>query len=348
MSISTLITVAMPVYNGGKYLAEAIESIFAQTYTNFEFIIIDDGSTDSSLQMLQHYQKRDARIRLVTRENRNLATTLNEIIDLASGNWIARMDADDIALPHRFERQLEWLELTGADIAGSWIQLFGTADKRILKHSQTDAAIKMEMLFGSPFAHPTVMMRAELVKQLHYDHVWEKAEDYDLWERAARAGWKMTNVPEILLLYRQHETQISTASSSKQLQLSQLIRRRYWEFVFDSMELEKQWIDEVLRLREYSPPKTDMNDVDKAFAALLQHNLGEARAVIFAHATRLYFRAAATCPDVVARWAALNRNYGNGFAIATKIKLWLLSIFRIHPDSKCFEYLKKFYLNRSI
>ena len=347
-SAMPLISVAMPVYNGEAHLAEALESILAQTYTNFELIIIDDGSTDNSLQVLLQYQKRDIRIRLITRENRNLATTLNDIIDLAQGKWVARMDQDDIALPHRFERQLEWLEQTGADIAGSWIQLFGTFDKRILKHSQTDDAIKMELLFGSPFAHPTVMLRAELVKQLHYDHAWEKAEDYDLWERAARAGWKMTNVPEVLLLYRQHGTQISTASSAKQHQLSQMIRRRYWEFVFDSMKLEKEWIDEVLKLREYPPSKANMNGVDKAFATLLQYNSGEARATIFAHATRLYFRAAATCPDVVARWAALNKNYGNGFAMTTNIKLWLLSIFRIHPDSKLFEYLKKFYLNRTI
>ena len=166
-SAMPLISVAMPVYNGEAHLAEALESILAQTYTNFELIIIDDGSTDNSLQVLLQYQKRDIRIRLITRENRNLATTLNDIIDLAQGKWVARMDQDDIALPHRFERQLEWLEQTGADIAGSWIQLFGTFDKRILKHSQTDDAIKMELLFGSPFAHPTVMLRAELVKQLH-------------------------------------------------------------------------------------------------------------------------------------------------------------------------------------
>lgn len=114
------------------------------------------------------------------------------------------------------------------------------------------------------------------------------------------------------------------------------------------MKLKEEWIDEVLKLREYSPPKTNMNDVDKAFAALLQYNQGEARATIFAHATRLYFRAAATCPNVVARWAALNKNYGNGFAMTTRIKLWLLSIFRIHANSRLFEYLKKFYLNRSI
>lgn len=343
-----MISVVLPVFNAEKYVREAVRSILSQSFTNFELILINDGSLDGTLTILEEFRQLDQRIILISQENKGLVASLNDGIKLARGKWIARMDADDIALQQRFERQLEWLERTGADIAGSWIQLFGTADKRILKHSQTDEAIKMELLFGSPFAHPTVMMRAELVKKLHYDHAWEKAEDYDLWERAARAGWKMTNVPEVLLLYRQHETQISTASSSKQHQLSQMIRRRYWDFVFNAMKLEKEWIDEVLKLREYPASKANMNGVDKAFATLLQYNSGEARATIFAHATRLYFRAAATCPDVVARWVALNKNYGNGFAMTTKIKLWLLSIFRLHPDSKLFEYLKKFYLNRTI
>src|SRR6185369_4386478 len=123
-----LISVVLPVYNGEKYLAEAIDSILGQTLTDFELIIIDDGSTDNSLAILKQYKQRDNRIRLIARENRNLATTLNDLIDLAQGEWVARMDQDDIALPHRFEKQLQWLEQTGADICGSSIRFFGTSD----------------------------------------------------------------------------------------------------------------------------------------------------------------------------------------------------------------------------
>ncbi len=340
-----LISVVLPVYNGEKYLAEAIDSILAQTITNFELIIIDDGSTDNSLAKLKQYQNRDDRIRLIARENRNLATTLNDLIDLARGEWIARMDQDDNALPHRFERQLQWLEQTGADICGSWVQLFGTTDKRVLKHPQTDQANKMELLFCVPFAHPSVMMKTELVKQLRYNKAWEKCEDYDLWERAAHAGWKMTNVPEVLLLYRQHATQISTSTSNHQQLLTQKIRRRYWEHVFDSMKLNQKWIDEVLKLRESSSPKPDMDDVDSAFNELLLRNQGEARETIFDHATRLYFRVAADCPDVVGRWSNLNKNFGVGFAIGTKLKLLLLSVLRIRSNNDAFQRLKKYYFS---
>jgi glycosyltransferase involved in cell wall biosynthesis len=341
---SPVISVAMPVYNGEMHLAEALDSILNQTYTNFEFIIIDDGSTDNSLQMLQRYQKRDARIRLIARENKNLATTLNDVIDLARGKWIARMDQDDIALPHRFERQLEWLERTGADIAGSWVKRFGTADKRVVRLFETDEAIKMELLFRSPFAHPSVMMRAELVRQLYYDKIWEKAEDYDLWERAAEAGWKMTNVPEVLLFYRVHTTQISTKTAALQQQLGQAIRRRYWKFIFHSMQLNQTKLDEVLRVFDPSISNIDMNVVDESFSELLKHSNGESRDVIFNHMTQLYLKVASSCPNIVSRWGRLNQKFGEGDGTATKFKLWLFRLLRLRADSYLFRQLKKIYV----
>jgi glycosyltransferase involved in cell wall biosynthesis len=338
-----LVSVAMPVYNGERYLAEAIDSVLAQTMADFELIVIDDGSTDGSLRILRDYERRDARIRLIARENRNLVATLNDIIDVARGEWIARMDQDDIALPRRFERQLNWLELTGADVCGSWIKFFGTADRRVLTHPQTDEAVKMELLFGAPFAHPSVMMKTERVKALRYDKAWEKCEDYDLWERAARAGWKMTNVPEVLLLYRQHATQISARAFAHQQALTQKIRHRYWHYVSGPMGLNGDWIDEVLKLREASPAKANMDYVDAALAELLRRCEGEARATVFGHVTRLYLRAAADYPGVVARWGRLNREFGEGYAVATKLKLWLLGVLRIDPRGPLFQRLKRLY-----
>lgn len=338
-----LISVALPVYNAEKYLAEAIDSILAQTFTDFELIIIDDGSSDKSLEIIKKYQLRDSRIITVARENQKLVATLNEIIDLARGKWLARMDQDDIALPSRFERQLEWLEKTDADICGGWIRLFGGDSNQVVKHGQTAEAIKMELLFGTPFAHPTVMMKTEKVKSLRYDKAWEKCEDYDLWERAARAGWIMTNVPELLLHYRQHDSQISNEASSKQQELTQKIRRRYWNFMFESMTLKKEWIDEVLKLRDPLSPKPNMHDINLAFEALLEQNRGEARTVIFEHATKLYFRAAAICPDVPYWWFNLNRKFGVGLGLGMVFNLFLLSIFKLKPNSKLFLQLKKFY-----
>ena len=339
-----LVSVVLPVYNGEHYLVEAIESILAQTFENFELIMIDDGSTDSSQQILLEYERRDSRVRVIVRENRGLATTLNESIDISRGKWIARMDQDDIALPYRFEIQLEWLKETGADISGSWVRRFGSSDKRVVRLRQTDEAIKMEMLFCSPFAHPSVMMRTALVKQLRYDKAWEKAEDYDLWERAAEAGWRMTNVPKVLLLYRVHGSQISTTTSARQQQLTLQIQRRYWQSVFETMRLDPQLIDEVLNIRGSAAVIPNMDAVDAALAGLLQYSHGEARDAILSHLTRLYFRVAADCPNIVSRWKKFFLNVGWRKTCLTKIKLWLLRRFRIRPNDRCFEWLKKLYI----
>jgi len=307
-----LISVALPVYNGEKYLAEAIDSILAQSFSNFELIIIDDGSTDGSRQIMREYERRDARVRVVTNENSGLANTLNDIIDLARGIWIARMDQDDIALPHRFERQLEWLERTGADITGGWVRRFGTSDKRVVRLRQSDEAIRLEMLFQSPFAHPTVMMRTELLKGLPYDSAWEKAEDYDLWERAAEAGWKMTNVPEVLLLYRVHIEQISSRTANRQLQLSMEVRRRYRAFMSHSSQQLRTQITEALKIFELPLFSVDMDDADASFVELLKHSNGESKDVFFDYVTRFYFSMAANCPNIVSRWGKLNREFGHG------------------------------------
>ena len=345
-AVAPLISVVLPVYNGKKYLADAIDSILLQTFVNFELIIIDDGSTDGSQHVLRGYERSDARVRLTVRENRGLATTLNDSLKIARGAWIARMDQDDIALPHRFVRQLQWLEQTGADICGTWVRRFGTSDKRVVRLRQTDEAIKMEMLFRSPLAHPTVMMRTALVQKLRYDRAWEKAEDYDLWERAAEAGLKMTNLPEVLLLYRVHSEQISSRTVSLQLQQAQEIRRRYWEFMFNSMQLNRTGIDETLKIFTPSLSEVDMNAVDASFAELLSHHHGESRDIIFGNVVRLYFRAAVNCPNIVSRFDQLNREFGTGWGLTTKLILGLLRLLQINSNGTLFKILRKIYVWR--
>ena len=337
-----VISVVLPVYNGEKHLAEAIDSVLAQSFPGFELIIIDDGSTDGSLPILQEYQRRDKRIRLVSRENRDLATTLNDSIDIARGKWVARMDQDDIALPQRFVRQLQWLEKTGADVVGSWAKCFGSWDQRITRGYQTDLAIKVDMLFKSPFVHPSVLMRTALIKRLQYDKSAEKAEDYDLWTRAAQSGWVMGNVPEVLLLYRKHASQVSSKSSIRQQSICEGIQRRYWAFAVESMRLEQKGAQEVLGLIS-SCAKSDMNAVDATMESLLRRNKGEARTAIMDNLSRFYLRVGADYPDVGARWARLNRQFGAGFALGTRFKFWTVRFFRIRYGSDFFNRMKKLY-----
>jgi len=335
-----LISVVLPVYNGEKYLIEAIDSILVQTFVDFELIMIDDGSTDGSYRILQEYENRDARLRVFTRKNQGLVATLNEGIELARGKWIARMDQDDIALPQRFEKQLSWLEKTGADICGSWVQRFGTYDKRVVRLHQKDEVIKTEILFSSPFVHPSVMMRTVLAKKLHYDASCEKAEDYDLWVRAAVEGWKMTNVPEVLLWYRVHSAQISTKTKVLQHQVGQEIRHRYWIFVFRSLQLNQKLVHEIIKVFEPSSTKIDMDIIDSSLRGLLQHYQGESRDVILDNVIRIYYRAAANCPDIVSRWLKFNRSFGVDCGINIKLNLWLFQLFRIQVDGALIRQIK--------
>lgn len=211
-----IISVVMSVYNGGEFLAGAIESVLVQTFRDFEFIIVNDGSTDGSLAILEECAQRDCRIRLISRENRGLTASLNEGIANARGEWIARMDADDISLPDRFEKQMAWLQKTGADICGGWIRLTGTLFHRVWQYYGSGDAIRLKLLFGSAFAHPTVMLRTDIAKANPYSENARYVEDYELWARLARLGVKMTNYPGVVLRYRIHPGQVTVIRQKQQ------------------------------------------------------------------------------------------------------------------------------------
>lgn len=199
------ISVILPVYNGALYIKAAIDSILTQSFTDFELIIIDDGSSDSSESIIQTIN--DPRIRFLRQENRGLAVTLNIAIGMASGEFIARQDQDDISLPDRFSRQIEFLNRhADIDIVGSYIEMMSEAGETLRIHREpvSDAAIKFHSLFGTPFAHPAVMMRAKFLKKNEIRYSEVPAQDYELWVRMLNCGAKGANIPEALVRYRVH------------------------------------------------------------------------------------------------------------------------------------------------
>lgn len=341
---TVLVSVLLPVFNGEKYIAEAVDSILCQTFHNFELLIIDDGSTDNTLTILKNYQNQDSRIRLITRENKGLIATLNEGIDLVRGKWVVRMDSDDIAMPNRIERQLYWIEQTGADLAGSWVKFFGSWDRRVWRGYQSDEAIKIDMMFKCPFVHPSVMMRSKLIKQLKYDPASEKAEDYDLWIRAAFEGWKMINVPEVLLKYRKHSSQVSIVSADKQLSMTELIRKKYWEYRAKALKLNLQAMLEAFKLTSTSPVAFNLDIAESALLELLSCHQGEARRAILDNIYRFYLRALTDHPDINNRWTLINRKYGQHLPIYLSWQIWVIKRFSIHPGTKIYSYVKKIYL----
>lgn len=217
-----LVSVVMSVYNSEKYLKEAIESILNQTYTNFEFIIVNDGSTDSSLDIIQEYMKKDERIVLISRDNKGLPYSLNEGIEKAKGRYIARMDADDISLSTRFEEQIKFMEENPEiGVCGTWTEIFGeNINTKIMKHPIAHDEMKVRLLFSVCFAHPTVMIRKEVLdkSKLKYNLDYVNAQDYELWSRISEVT-TMANLPKILLKYRISENSITSVTDSQKIKL---------------------------------------------------------------------------------------------------------------------------------
>lgn len=207
-----MISVIMPIYNGELYLREAIESILKQTYTNFELICIDDGSTDNTLSILKDYAAKDHRMVIVSRENRGLISTLNEGLSLAKYNYIARMDADDISMPSRLEKQISYLHAhKGVGVIGcSYTSV--NQERNIIglrRLWNINYILKATCIFGSPFAHPSVMFnKSVLGAELYYSPEYKHAEDYELWTRLQKIT-RFAALSEPLLEYRVLKTSVS-------------------------------------------------------------------------------------------------------------------------------------------
>lgn len=203
------VSVIMPVYNAEKYLKEAIDSILSQTFSDFEFLIFNDGSTDSSGEIIKSY-KDDRIILAYDGANQGYVAHLNEGIRIAKGKYIARMDADDIALPERLTKQVSFMENNpDCVLCGSLIETFGEG-KRLVDLPAEDWEIRLKMLYITPFAHPAVMIRTTTLQEhkLYYNVSVMPAEDYDLWIHLLDYG-KVHNINEPLLKYRLHNNNIS-------------------------------------------------------------------------------------------------------------------------------------------
>lgn len=217
-----MVSVVMPVFNGGRYLKSAIQSICNQTYAHFEFIIVNDGSTDNSAETIASFS--DSRIRLHTHQvNKGIVAALNLGLSVAQGKYIVRMDADDIAHKHRIEKQVHYLE------AHPEIGLLGTQYKCIggrgMKLPLSHPAICWQMLTSNAFIHSSVCIRKSVLAQLGvaYRLQYEYCEDLDLWIRIAQIT-KLANLPDTLMRFRKHNATYqknvaAIESKSKQLQI---------------------------------------------------------------------------------------------------------------------------------
>lgn len=220
------ISVIMPVYNASKYLAEAIESILNQTFTNFEFIILNDKSTDESLEIIKKYSLIDSRIVIVNQEeNIGPALIRNKGFKLAKGNFIALMDADDISYSNRFEKQLDVFKYkTQIGVCGSWFLKFGeNITNELIKHYENHIDLKFNFLIECYIGNPTIMLRKNIIDDNLFKTEFVPMEDYELWSRLIDKT-HFYNIQEPLLKYRWHDTNISQTTKQNKTKLHNTIR----------------------------------------------------------------------------------------------------------------------------
>lgn len=221
------LTVLMSVYNAEIFLREAIDSVLSQTFTDFEFLIYEDCSTDGSLEIIKSYS--DSRIRLIKNENnKGLTWNLHDGMNSAKGEFVARMDADDICMPERFQKQVAFLDSNkDISIVGSAVVFFDDNGMEISGNQPLDHdAIKVELLLSFTMMHPSVMMRIAdfRMHNLNYNPHFRYSQDFDLWTRAIRK-LKFANHPDVLLKMREHSFKISTALKPQQKVFSDEIRQ---------------------------------------------------------------------------------------------------------------------------
>ncbi|MEM1325248.1 MAG: glycosyltransferase family 2 protein [Bacteroidota bacterium] len=260
-----LISILLPVYNAASFLSESIKSILQQTHTNLEIIVIDDGSTDQSWVILQQMAKQDRRIRLFqNKKNIGLIRTLNKGLLLCTGEYIARMDADDIAHPERLEKQVKVLQQSDYQFCGTFYQFFPTAPNPVLNRLR-----RLELqpqythpraLFFTPLIHPSLMAKTDFYRSFRYSEDFPVCEDYELFSRMLQKS-DCINVLEPLMKVRLSEESVSAKYKSTQLQsIAKIYRRQFEQY---SIPYTEEDLQTQLLISDSNDKQLTINDLSE-------------------------------------------------------------------------------------
>ena len=238
------ISVIMPAYNAENYISDAIESILDQSYSDFEFIIINDGSTDKTLDIIRKYQTEDSRIVVISRENKGLPSSLNEGLNISRGAYIARMDADDISHKFRLERQLGFIEKEHIQLCGCHYDRIDEFNKlkNITKVPITYDDIAISLAYSVPFAHGSILVHKKCIMKFMYKDL--PLEDYDLWIRMFLEGISFGNVNESLYKLRDTSSSYTKINIKMREHSRSLIAKNY-------VKLNKQKLKKLLTKNLY-------------------------------------------------------------------------------------------------
>ena len=339
------VSVLMPVHNGAPFVKEAIKSILAQTFSDFELLVTDDCSTDRTPAILDEMASTDRRIKVFRNpENRGIAQSLNQMIDTASGEYLARMDADDLALPTRFEQQCQLLDGGCVDLCGSWIKSIGKLRDRVVRFPLDDKAIRASLLFQSAFMHPSIMMRASLFSGgLRYSLDTPHAEDYDLWVRLTERC-RFANLPQVLHRYRRHSEQVSEAHALTQWESASKIRLRYLHMLGIKVTAREQYVHSMIRYPTAIKDKELLREMEAWLMKLADHfsDNPRQRAIVSEQWFRVCVRSA---HFGIWTWTTYRRSSLRPISPGGRLRsldLLLISMARLRYQSRMFRVLENF------
>lgn len=334
MTSEPTISVLLPVRNAAAFLTEALESVAAQTTADFEVIAVDDGSTDASPSLLETHARRWRWLRVVTTPPQGLAPALNVAIAQARGRLLARMDADDVCLPQRFAAQVTYLDRhPEIAVCGTAFTTFGAVAPATVQPPVGHEAIRARLLFGCPFAHPTVMMRHELFTRGFGYEPAARLEDYDLWARVCH-DHRGANLPEVLLRYRIHPQQFTAGPAEIRRQagsdIGVRLLRRSGLVVEEGEARAHGWCG-----FENVPPPRDQLPAIARWLKRLQSECTPARgwtaAAVRREVEEAWWRVAQRAPAHAGEAGGFLRARVGGFSLRTLRRAWSLARRRPSP-----------------
>lgn len=337
------VTVLMSVYNGEKYLLQAVDSILNQTFSDFEFIIINDGSTDNTAKILASYN--DPRIIIVNNEaNIGLTKSLNKGLKLTKGKYIARMDADDISLPKRLERQVAFMDANPEiGVCGTWFEIIGDDKKSICSHPEQHDDIFVGMLFGNTIGHPTVIIRKDNILTLNefYNEELTCAQDAEYWARLGVLGVKLANIGEVLVKYRIHERSVSKVNN--QLQESVAAKVRLLQFKrlgLDPTEEELEILTQNMRSSDKEGIEKTAIWLDRIIEANRKTEIYSERSLSKVLAIRWFEICVNSCHNGNWNWKIFNENHLSkaiNLTLKEKAKFFIKCLLRVNSKQDLFR-----------
>lgn len=340
------VSVVMSVYNGERLVKEAVDSILNQTFTDFEFIIIDDGSADHSSEILFEKAKLDKRIHVVVnQENIGLTKSLNKALSLANGKYIARMDADDVSLPERLAKQVNFLEThPEIGVLGTGVQIvdgYGNTSQT-WQFSTQHGVLRWCLCFFNPIVHPSVMMRRQIVERAGgYSSDTMFAQDYDLWRRLSGVT-RLSNLQDVLLHLRKHDANVSNVHISEQrrysvqvssLMISHILNeevpagtvQRLWDQEFQTASDVRPVAGLVYRLYQAIVSNGELSSIEKQ--------------IIRRDAAKRLFRLNRPWVQDVNVWGVLARAcYLDPSLVLQVVKGRLRRMFNLRPHTSCWSF----------